>query len=160
GYSFGYTAGFNLEIGFKRASRFRLRPGIFLTSKKGKAKEEFTIVTRYTTYNLLYLQVPASFCYYFSHRDFSPFLSAGAVYGFALRNEINIRKVNEVHGIHQEYTERIQKPEEVGFNFGAGLRFKLTHKIHPIFEYQYERTNTVNPAYPLRMHKILLGIQL
>ncbi len=161
GFSAGYLAGIDAILSASVASRLHFRPGIMLTKKYGGYQEQFTLDNIFTEVRLSYLQFPLRLGYMFPGKKISFLLSAGYLYSYAVEKELTSKKVGILNGkVEYNVTSKLYDPSENGFIAGVGIQSSLFKKIHPIFEYQFDRTKVAyNDGYDLTTHKIVLGIK-
>lgn len=160
GYQSGYAFGANLEMVLNYEGKLRFRPGLFFDKKEGGSQYDFTLGTIETKYSLSYLQAPLQVCYYLFGNKPSPYFYAGGIFGIALQNEVVRTQKYESNGQILEITGELERASELGFNAGFGFRFNFSKHIHPIIEYQFERTVLSNPSTPVLQHKLMIGIKL
>ncbi|MBI1227747.1 MAG: outer membrane beta-barrel protein [Bacteroidetes bacterium] len=161
GYSVKYSVGVDVAMGSSILSNLHFRPGVYLTQKEGGYQEQFSQDYVLTHISFNYVQFPLRLEYVFVGKKISPMFSAGYLTSIAIKNEKEVTKIYRTSGqtYFQEKTE-LYKPYEGGFVGSAGVMLNVSKKLHPLLEYQFEKTKVAfDDGYVLTTHKLLLGVR-
>lgn len=147
----GFSGGITCNLSF--TSRFSVQPEVLLTRKGGYIDynyESYDDGADFSQFNFVSFQIPVTAYYHIGNARLQPFIGAGGVWGYFIKNEVK--------GLYDFYIEN----DEIGLRGSTGLSYRLAKNRKISLEYVYERTlvNRLIITHNIRMVSQCLSLRI
>jgi hypothetical protein len=159
-YSGGYTAGIRFRLNTFIVPNLYVIPGIGITNKKAGLTEFYSLDNIRSTIDYTCIQAPLKLSYIFSSKEAAPYLTAGVIFSFSLKNETVTQQLYaSTQTVVVEDKRHLDNLYESGALVGFGFQFNQLKKMLPFLEYQLEKTWLANSGrWTFTTQSILLGV--